>query len=212
MAQRGKIELLESIRKTASMAEFVTVLQPEPLGLGHAVLCAKDVVGNEPFFVCLPDDLIDSKTPCVSQMYQSYEALNADAIIAVQQVAPDQINQYGILKSTSVQEKTHLISDLVEKPSLKEAPSNLGIVGRYLLPSEIFSILKKVKKGSGGEIQLTDGLKEIAKNSKMFGLEFEGVRYDTGDKLGYLKANLAYGLKREEFRSSLKEFIQSLSQ
>jgi UTP--glucose-1-phosphate uridylyltransferase len=209
LIKRGKEELLASVQKLSSMAEFVTVLQSQPLGLGHAVLCARDVVGKEPFFVCLPDDLIDSEIPCVSQMLSVYED-PVRAVIAVEQVPPDQVNQYGILKSKSVGKGLHRIETLVEKPSPKEAPSNLGVVGRYLLPPEIFEILQNVKPGAGGEIQLTDALKELAVREGVYGFEFQGTRFDTGDKLGFLKANLAYGLKRGYFNGSLKKFMRTL--
>lgn len=207
--QRGKTDLLSSIRKTASIADFVTVWQSEPLGLGHAVLCARDVIGNEPFFVCLPDDLIDSDTPCVSQMLSVYERFQKP-VIAVEKVPQDQVNQYGILKSHRVEDKLHRIESLVEKPTVDKAPSDLGVVGRYLLPPEIFDILETVPPGAGGEIQLTDALRELAGAGEAYGLEFEGTRYDTGDKLGFLKANLAYGLKRGHFNGCLKEFMRTL--
>ncbi|MFO1519457.1 MAG: UTP--glucose-1-phosphate uridylyltransferase GalU [bacterium] len=209
LSKRGKEDLLQSIQKTSSMAEFVTVLQPQPLGLGHAVLCAKDVIGDEPFFVCLPDDLIDSDVPCMAQMLQVYQK-REKPVIAVERVPDDQVNQYGILQSKEVDKGLHRIENLVEKPELKKAPSNLGIVGRYLLPSQIFKILEQVKPGTSGEIQLTDGLRQLASQSDAYGFEFSGTRYDTGDKLGFLKANLAYGLKRGHFNGCLKEFMRSL--
>jgi UTP--glucose-1-phosphate uridylyltransferase len=207
--KRGKEDLFHSIRELASMAEFVTVWQSQPLGLGHAVLCARDVIGEEPFFVCLPDDLIDSKISCVSQMLKVYQQ-NGKPLVAVQQVATDQIQHYGILKSKPVGKKLHQIESLIEKPHPREAPSNLGIVGRYLLPPEIFDILQKIKPGSTGEIQLTDALCQLARQTEFYGFEFEGIRYDTGDKLGFLKANIAYGLKREDFCEGLKNFIRSI--
>jgi UTP--glucose-1-phosphate uridylyltransferase len=209
LQRRGKEELLSGIKKTASMAEIVTVWQSEPLGLGHAVLCAKDVIGNEPFFVCLPDDLIDSEAPCVAQMLAVYERFHA-SVIAVEKVPDDQVNQYGILQSIEIEKGLHQIEGLVEKPPIGKAPSNLGIVGRYLLSPEIFPILQRIRPGTGGEIQLTDALQELAKKEKTYGFEFQGTRYDTGDKLGFLKANLAYGLKRGHFNGCLKDFMRSL--
>jgi len=209
LSQRGKEDLLEAIKKLSSLAEFVTVWQAEPLGLGHAVLCAKDVIGDEPFFVCLPDDLIDSEIPCVKQMLNVYERYPS-ALIAVQEVPREQVNQYGILKASPVEKGIHRIESLVEKPPVDRAPSRLGVVGRYLLPAEIFGILQKVQPGSGGEIQLTDALRELAAASQAFGFEFIGTRYDTGDKLGFLKANLAYGLKRGNFNGDLRQFMRAL--
>lgn len=206
---REKENLLGIVQKLPALAEFITVWQSEPLGLGHAVLCAKDVVGNEPFFVCLPDDLIDSEIPCIAQMLKIYERYPGP-VIAVERVPPDQVNQYGILKSKEIEKSLHRIETLVEKPPLKEAPSDLGIVGRYLLPPRIFPILQNLRPGRGGEIQLTDALIELAKKEECYGFEFTGTRYDTGDKLGFLKANLAYGLKRGHFNGDLKKFIQTL--
>ncbi len=209
LQERNKTELLEILFRLSKLAHFSTVLQPSPLGLGHAILCAEEVMGQEPFIVCLPDDLIDSKQSCVSQMLQVYAEFKKP-LIAVQEVPLDQVHQYGILNAAPLRPRIHLISDLVEKPSIEKAPSHLGIVGRYLLPPQIFSILKQVKPGSGGEIQLTDALRLLAREEKVYGFEFEGVRYDTGDKLGFLKANLAYGLKRQEFHDNLKEFLTTL--
>lgn len=209
LGKRGKEKTLNTIRDLSSLAEFITVWQTEPLGLGHAILCARDVIGDHPFFVCLPDDLIDSDTPCVSQMLKVYERY-PKTLLAVQQIPSDQVNQYGVLKSKEVEKGIHRIQMLVEKPPLGEAPSNLAIVGRYLLPPEIFSLLKRTKAGVGGEIQLTDALKEFALQDEIYGFEFTGTRYDTGDKLGFIKANLAYGLKRGHFNGDLKDFIKSL--
>ncbi len=209
LLKRGKHEVVEHLQKISGLAEFVTVLQPQPLGLGHAVLCARDVIGNEPFIVCLPDDLIDSEIPCVSQMLKVYEKFQA-SVIAVEEVPQDQTHQYGIIQSKPLGEKLYQVETLVEKPLQGEAPSRLGVVGRYLLTPEIFSILKETKAGSGGEIQLTDGLRELAKLSPLYALQFEGNRYDTGDKLGFIKANLAYGLKRGHFNGNLKDFMREL--
>lgn len=209
LSKRGKHEVVDRLQKISNLAEFVTVLQPQPLGLGHAVLCARDVIGDEAFIVCLPDDLIDSNIPCIAQMLSIYEKYKS-CVLAVEEVPEDQVNQYGILKSKNVAEKLHQVENLVEKPSLKEAPSRLGIVGRYLLNPDIFKILKETKAGASGEIQLTDGLRELAKISPLYALEFEGTRYDTGDKLGFIKANLAYGLKRGHFNGNLKDFMRDL--
>lgn len=209
LSKRGKHEMVERLRKISDLAEFVTVLQPQPLGLGHAVLCAKDVIGNEPFVVCLPDDLIDGASPCVEQMLSIYEK-HQHPVLAVQEVPDDQVNQYGILKAKALGDKLHQVEDLVEKPDLKDAPSRLGIVGRYLLPPDIFRILKEIQPGAGGEIQLTDGLRVLSRLSPLYALEFEGTRYDTGDKLGFIKANLAYGLKRGHFNGNLKDFMRDL--
>lgn len=209
LTKRGKTEMADHLRKISELAEFVTVLQPQPLGLGHAVLCARDVIGDEPFVICLPDDLIDGKSPCIGQMISVYEK-NKSPVIAVEEVPDDQVHQYGIIKSKKIVDKLHQIENLVEKPSLSDAPSRLGVVGRYLLTPDIFKILKETKAGSGGEIQLTDALRELAKLSPMYALEFEGTRYDTGDKLGFIKANLAFGLKRGHFNGNLKDFMREL--
>lgn len=209
LSKRGKEELAEKLRKLSELAEFVTVLQPQPLGLGHAVLCARDVIGDEPFIVCLPDDLIDSERPCVAQMLEVYEQRKGP-VLAVQAVADDQVHQYGIIQAQALGNQLHRVEDLFEKPSLEQAPSRLGIVGRYLLMPEIFQILKETKAGAGGEIQLTDGLRGLSKLHPLYALEFEGTRHDTGDKLGFIKANLAYGLKRGHFNDDLKDFMREL--
>ncbi len=167
------------------------------------------MIGDEAFIVCLPDDLIDSDTPCIAQMLAVHEKYK-NSILAVEEVPADQVNQYGIIKSKNIAKNLHQVENLVEKPDLSEAPSRLGIVGRYLLSPDIFKILKETKAGAGGEIQLTDALRELAKIAPMHALEFEGTRYDTGDKLGFIKANLAYGLKRGHFNGNLKDFMREL--
>jgi len=209
LQKRNKPEQLENIRSLASMAEFVTVWQPNPLGLGHAILCAKDVVDDEPFIVCLPDDLIDSKKSCVQQMLEIYETHHTP-LIAVEKVPAQEVHQYGIMSGTPLSSQLHHITSLVEKPKLEEAPSQLGVVGRYLLPPEIFSLLRDLKPGRAGEYQLTDALNQLAKVQKILAYEFEGTRYDTGDKLGFVKANLAYGIKRGYFNGNLKSFLKEL--
>jgi len=209
LEKRNKPEQLESIRSLASMAEFVTVWQSQPLGLGHAILCAKDVVEEEPFIVCLPDDLIDSPTSCVQQMLKVYEIHQAP-LIAVEQVPLSEVEQYGIIQGSASSPKLHQITKLVEKPKPEEAPSRLGVVGRYLLPPEIFSILSDLKPGKAGEYQLTDALNQLSKVQKIYAYEFEGTRYDTGDKLGFIKANLGYGVKRGYFNGNLKSFLKEL--
>lgn len=207
--ERGKHEMLERLQKLSDLAEFVTVLQPQPLGLGHAVLCARDVIGEESFVVCLPDDLIDSKTPCVAQMIDVYSKYQSP-VIAVQELPEDQVHQYGIIQAKKLSAKLYQIENLVEKPPLEKAPSRLGVVGRYLLSPNIFKILKETQAGAGGEIQLTDALRQLAQLQPMYALEFEGTRYDTGDKLGFIKANLAYGLKQENFNENLQDFMREL--
>lgn len=209
LAKRGKHDVVDHLKEISELAEFVTVLQPQPLGLGHAVLCARDLIGDEPFIVCLPDDLIDSQTPCVSQMMEVYEKYKGP-ILAVQEVPEDQVSQYGIIQSKLLTPKLHQVENLVEKPHIEDAPSKLGIVGRYLLTPDIFRILKETKAGKGGEIQLTDALLKLAQLSPLYALEFEGTRYDTGDKLGFIKANLVYGLKRDHFNGDLKNFMREL--
>jgi UTP--glucose-1-phosphate uridylyltransferase len=191
------------------MVTLVSVRQKEPLGLGHAILCAKRTVGNEPFAVLLGDDLIDSQIPCIKQMIDLYSS-EMQALIAIQQVPQEEAHLYGIIKGQKVKERVYRIEEMVEKPPKGRAPSNLAIIGRYILPPQIFSILEKVPPDRNGEIQLTNGLVELNRKEAIFGYEFIGDRYDAGDKLGYLQANISYALKHPELGPKLKEYLKNL--
>jgi UTP--glucose-1-phosphate uridylyltransferase len=187
----------------------VSVRQKRPLGLGHAVLCARDLVGDEPFAVLLADDLIDASVPCVEQLLKIFDEKN-ESVVALMQVPQEEVHHYGVIKGNYLEPRLYSVADTVEKPSPKDAPSRLAIIGRYVLRPEIFSLLEKVPPGKGGEIQLTDGLQQLVRQRKVFGYEFEGERYDVGDKLGFVRATVAYALKRPELRDRLRDYLRTI--
>lgn len=218
LRKKGKEDLLKVVQEIAELVTLVSVRQKEPLGLGHAVLCAKRTVGQEPFAVLLGDDLIDARPSCISQMLEAYQRIGEGlrdregprALVAVQKVPRSETHQYGIIKGRKVGDRLYRIEEMVEKPKKGEAPSSLAIIGRYVLPGEIFPILERIAPDERGEIQLTDGLKELNKGIPVFGYEFVGDRYDAGDKLGYLQANIAYGLNHREIGPRLRKYLKSL--
>jgi UTP--glucose-1-phosphate uridylyltransferase len=208
LERTGKLELRRQMREIAEMANVVVVRQQQPLGLGHAVLCAKDLVGDEPFVVMLGDDIIDAEVPVTKQLADCYEQHRLGTI-ALMEVQPAETSQYGIADGKPIDARTVRIDRLVEKPK-KDPPSNLAVIGRYVLPPRIFSYLEAVTPGVGGEIQLTDALAMLAQEVGLLGYRFEGQRYDAGDRLGYLKANFAYAMKRPELAGPLREFLREL--
>ena len=208
LKKKGKEDLLRMVREISEMVTLVSVRQKEPLGLGHAILCAKRTVGEEPFAVLLGDDLIDAKIPCIRQMIDVYQKMEG-ALIAIQKVPRSETHLYGIIKGKRVKERVYRIEEMVEKPKQGRAPSNLAIIGRYILPPQIFGILEKVSPDVKGEIQLTDGLRELSQRLPVFGYEFFGDRYDAGDKLGYLQANISFGLKHPELGPKLKHYLKN---
>jgi UTP--glucose-1-phosphate uridylyltransferase len=216
LKKKGKEDLLQMIHDIAEMVTLVSVRQKEPLGLGHAILCAKRVIRNEPFAVLLGDDLIDAKTPCIKQMIDVYQELGKGlkgsyALIAIQKVPKSETHLYGIIQGKKVGDRVYRVEEMVEKPEKGKAPSNLAIIGRYILPPEILDILERVPRDKRGEIQLTDGLKKLNETIPIFGYEFIGDRYDAGDKLGYLQANIAFGLKHPEIGFKLKRYLRGLA-
>ena len=206
LEQRGQKELLEQLQAISKMIEVVSVRQKQPLGLGHAVLCARDLVGNEPFVVLLSDDLIDDPVPCVRQLLKVFEA-KGESVLALRRVPKPEVKRYGIIQGQALGDRTYEVEAMVEKPEPQDAPSELAIVGRYILHPEIFSYLEKVRPGSGGEIQLTDGIAGLARRRKVYGYEFSGVHYDVGDKLGFVRATVAYALKRPDLKDQLKKYL-----
>jgi len=208
LADRGQQEMVKMLRRIAEMTEVVSVRQKKPLGLGHAVLCARDLVGAEPFAVMLADDLIDSETPCIRQLSDIFERTN-ESVVALMEVPETEVQQYGIIKGKVVQERLYQVEATVEKPPAKEAPSRMAIIGRYVLRPEIFSILQKLPPGKGGEIQLTDGLAQLVRERKVYGCEFLGDRYDIGDKFGFVRATVAYALKRPDLKDKLLEYLKT---
>jgi UTP--glucose-1-phosphate uridylyltransferase len=207
LRRRGQNELIERIMRISEMVRAVSVRQKAPLGLGHAVLCAKSVIGDEPFVVVLPDDLIDAVTPGTAQLMQKYEQYGA-GVIAAMRVPQDDVSMYGIIQGERMDDRTTRVFTLVEKPHRDTAPSNLAVIGRYVLPPQIFAILEQTRPGHSGEIQLTDALQILARDNGLIGYEFEGVRHDIGDKVGFLKANIAYALKHPEFGGVVRDYIR----
>jgi UTP--glucose-1-phosphate uridylyltransferase len=208
LAERGQAEIVDMLRKIADMTEVVSVRQKRPLGLGHAVMCARDLVGNEPFAVMLADDLIDSNIPCIRQLLEIFEE-RQESVVALMEVPQEEVQRYGVIKGSKIKEHLYQIEATVEKPAAKEAPSRMAIIGRYVLRPEIFTILEKLPAGKGGEFQLTDGLAQLVRERKVFGCEFQGDRYDIGDKFGFVRATVAYALKRPDLRDRVAEYLKT---
>lgn len=206
----GKIELLDMVEDIARLVDIYYVRQKEALGLGHAIYCARKFIGDEPFAVLLGDDVIHSEVPCLRQMMNHYERYGA-SIVGVQQVPLEETSKYGIVDGTEISDRLYRASDLVEKPQPEEAPeSRLAIMGRYILNPEIFDILEQVEPGKGGEIQLTDGIQELLKYQEVLAYNFEGRRYDVGDKLGFLQATIEFALRREDLSEELMAYLKNL--
>jgi UTP--glucose-1-phosphate uridylyltransferase len=211
LADRGHPEMVKMLRAIAEMTEVVSVRQKKPLGLGHAVLCARDLVGDEPFAVLLADDLIDSEVPCVRQLLNLFEETQ-ESVIALMQVLESEVPQYGVIKGKELRPRLYQVDATVEKPAVKDAPSRLAIIGRYVLRPEIFAILQNLPPGRGGEIQLTDGLAQLVRERKIFGCEFLGDRYDIGDKFGFVRATVAYALKRPDLKDKVLQYLKTTIQ
>jgi UTP--glucose-1-phosphate uridylyltransferase len=209
LKDRGKTRELQLVRKISDLVDITYIHQKEPLGLGHAVLMAKDVVGNEPFAVFLADDIIRSHTPAIKQMMDVFGPRQA-SVLALQRVEPDQVSRYGIVKVGKSDGRIHEVVDMVEKPDPEKAPSNLAILGRYILKPSIFGILETTLEGVGGEIQLTDAIRTLAQQEQVLGLEFEGTYYDVGTVSGFLKTSIAFALERPGLREELLSYLESL--
>ena len=215
LESKSKGEMLSMVRGISDMIDVSYVRQKEALGLGHAVLRAKELVGKEPFAVVLSDDIIASDTPCVRQLLDVYEYYGA-SVLALMEVPKDEISAYGVVDAELVsdngrQNRLFRIRNMVEKPKPSDAPSNLAIIGRYILTPEIFECVESITAGSGGEIQLTDALKYMLRNRPIYGLKFEGKRYDAGDKLGFLKATVEFALNRHDLGQPFREYLKALS-
>jgi UTP--glucose-1-phosphate uridylyltransferase len=210
LENKGKTDLLKQIRELVpKTGTIIYTRQHEPLGLGHAIWCARDIIGDEPFAVLLADDLIQTDKPVLSEMVKKFDRLRA-SIAAVMEVEKDQTDKYGILDAQAVEKDIVKINDMVEKPNPDEAPSNLAIIGRYILTPKIFEYLGKKEKGAGGEIQLTDAMKALLKEQPIYGYKFCGQRFDCGDKAGFQMANLAFALERPDMRDKLIKFIKKI--
>jgi len=206
---RGKTELLDEIRKISNLIKFAYVRQGEPLGLGHAVLVTESLVGDEPFAVVLGDDVIDANPPALRQMIDVYEELGGP-VIAVERVPEQEVSAYGVLKSELVRPGVHRILDLVEKPRVDEAPSNLAIIGRYILTPDIFPELHATRSDRSGEIQLTNGLRRLLEKRPLYALEVDGVRHDTGNKLGFLRAVVYFALRRPDLADAFRAYLETV--
>lgn len=211
---RGKTELLEQVRSVSELIHISYVRQKEALGLGHAILMTRELIGDEPFAVFLGDDIIESQVACMKQMMDVYDQVHG-SVVALEPVPPEEISRYGVIDGVPVgndspSNRIFKINNMVEKPPRETAPSNLAIIGRYILTPEIFESLERTRAGAGGEIQLTDGLKDLLQTQPIYGYQFEGKRHDAGDKLGFLKATVEFALKREDLGKPFREYLKSL--
>lgn len=207
LLEKGKKKTLQAVREIADLLDIFYVRQKKALGLGHAILCAKDFVGNEPFAVLLGDDIIDSERPCLRQLLDTFETYNS-SVLALERVPMENISSYGCVRADAISERVFEVLDMVEKPKQEEAPSDMAIIGRYVLTPRIFGILEQQEPGKGGEIQLTDAILKLSREEKVYGCLFEGLRHDCGDKLGFLKATVDMALKRPEFRTEFEAYLR----
>jgi UTP--glucose-1-phosphate uridylyltransferase len=209
LEQKGKIEMLEMVQKISNMVNIHYIRQKEPKGLGHAIYCAKSFIGNDPFAVLLGDDIVDAETPCLKQLINAYDEYKT-SILGVQEVAKEDTDKYGILDCKHIEDRVYKVKDMVEKPNVDEAPSNIAILGRYIITPAIFEILENQEPGKGGEIQLTDALKTLGQQEAIYAYNCEGRRYDVGDKLGFLEATIDFALKRDNLKDGLMEYITNI--
>lgn len=207
LEKKGKTKLLEEVRRISDMADIYYIRQKEPKGLGHAVSCARSFIGDEPFAVLLGDDIVYSEKPCLKQMIEVYNEYKT-TILGVQEVEKSEVSKYGIVEGKAIEEGVYKVKDLVEKPKVEEAPSNVAILGRYILSPDIFEILENTPPGVGGEIQLTDALKSLSNIEAVYAYVFEGKRYDVGDKQGFLEATVETALDREDLRAEFLEYLK----
>ncbi|HKO20832.1 MAG TPA: UTP--glucose-1-phosphate uridylyltransferase GalU [Acidobacteriaceae bacterium] len=210
LVTKGKQQLLDAVHSVSSLAKIIYTRQAEPLGLGHAVLMAKEVVGNEPFCVLLPDDIVDAEVPCMKQMVQAFEQTGS-SILASEVIEGPAISAYGVLDCTPDPKNPRLLNvkGMVEKPKFEEAPSKNAIIGRYILTPKIFDMIEQLTPGAGGELQLTDAIKALLQHEQVYGFHYEGKRHDAGDKLGFLKATVEFALKRQDLGPPFREWLKS---
>lgn len=209
LAEKGKFDLLDKVRYSSNLANIHYIRQKEPLGLGHAVWCARNFIGDEPFAVLLGDDIVQNDPPCLKQLIDQYEETRS-SVIGVQQVPEEETHRYGIIAPASKEGRRYQVDKFVEKPKQGTAPSNLAIIGRYLLTPEIFMFLDKQEKGAGGEIQLTDAIQQLNQIQRVFAYQFEGKRYDVGEKLGFVKSTIEFALQDENLKEELQAFLKEV--
>jgi UTP--glucose-1-phosphate uridylyltransferase len=214
LMQKNKLDRLEEVQAISDLANIHYIRQKEPKGLGHAIWCARRFIGNEPFAVMLGDDVVDSvDNPCIQQLINVFNQCQA-SVVGVQKVADEDVSKYGIIapKGNEIAPGVIPVASLIEKPALAQSPSNYAILGRYVLTPEIFDILEKLSPGAGGEIQLTDAIKQLNQSQEVFAYQFSGTRYDLGDKFGFIKATIDFALKREDLKEELLEYLQQISE
>ena len=209
LERSGKLEMLEMVKDISEMANIHYIRQKEPRGLGHAILTARHFIGDEPFAVLLGDDVVISKQPCLGQMLDVYNEYRT-SILGVQTVPHEVVNKYGIIAGKQVDDRVYKVQDMVEKPAIDEAPSNVAVLGRYIIMPDIFEFLETQEAGKGGEIQLTDALKRLAKEQAMYAYDFKGHRYDVGTKTGFIQANIEFALRNPELRDEMKAYLDEL--
>jgi len=209
LRKKGQEKLLTQVREIANLVDIHYIRQKEPKGLGHAIYCARNFIGNEPFAILLGDDIVDAETPCLKQMIEIYEEYRT-SILGVQHVSMDDVSKYGIVSGKQVDDRIYKVKELVEKPEKEKAPSNLAILGRYIVTPRIFEFLERAKPGINGEIQLTDSLCELAKSEPMYAYDFIGKRYDVGNKLGFLQATVEFALKRPDLRDEFSVYLKEV--
>ncbi|MDQ0199123.1 UTP--glucose-1-phosphate uridylyltransferase GalU [Neobacillus ginsengisoli] len=208
---KGKHALLEEVRQISDMVNIHYIRQKEPKGLGHAIYCAKSFIANEPFAVLLGDDIVHAKKPCLMQMIEAYEKYRT-TILGVQEVAIRDVDKYGIIEGENIEDRIYKVKGMVEKPAIQEAPSNVAVLGRYIISPAIFDILENTQPGKGGEIQLTDALKELAQQEEVYAYNFEGRRYDVGDKQGFLQATVEFALRRDDLRDEFLKYLLKITE
>jgi len=209
LARKNNNGLLKQVQDISNLVDIHYIRQKEAKGLGHAIYCARTFVGNEPFAVMLGDDVVSSRIPCLRQLMDVFEDYS-NTVLGVQKVSPDDVNKYGIISCEELGERLYKVKDLVEKPAINDAPSNVAILGRYIITPEIFDILGKTEPGSGGEIQLTDALRTLGNSQPMYAYNFEGKRYDIGSKLGFLQATVEFALQREDLKDEFIEYLKEV--
>lgn len=209
LMEKGKYDLLEQVRKPSHLADIHYIRQKEPKGLGHAIWSARKFVGDEPFAVLLGDDIVQAEKPCLRQMIEQYERYRS-SIIGVKRVPEEEVSRYGIVDGKEIFDRVYSINHLVEKPKKEEAPSNLAIMGRYILTPRIFEILDTLPPGAGGEIQLTDAISKLNQSEAVYAYEFEGTRYDVGEKMGFIKTTLEFALQRDDLRDELLQYLMEV--